>query len=361
MNELHVFCDESGNTGANFVDPEQPVYVLAGWGAASDAVDGASSCVESSRFRHRIQGELRAKRLFKSQKGCRATAELMTSLGARGCFPLFTIVEKRYAVAAKMVDTYLDHEFNPEAPRLAFTDALGRSELANTLCSLPDATLRRFGAAYRALDVRELEAVAVELGGLQATGVPPEILRAVPGVVPRLPQIAAYEREFRGSQPKDALASLNFPIFMSMLYMVELLARRLSVKAKIYHDSISQFEEAFKSVFVAFGQRREAGQTRLTSGVAIPHAFTHVSEVSILESHEHPLIQAADMLAGLLCEASVCAVRRTQLAQPLAEAAKTIFPLVLFTDDGVGPQFAGLLASNAFLVDIAQLLYPQPP
>ncbi|WP_440604609.1 DUF3800 domain-containing protein [Bacillus sp. GB_SG_008] len=26
-----IYCDESGNSGGNYLDPQQPFYILAGW------------------------------------------------------------------------------------------------------------------------------------------------------------------------------------------------------------------------------------------------------------------------------------------------------------------------------------------
>lgn len=28
---MDFYCDESGNSGGNYLDPQQPVFVLAGW------------------------------------------------------------------------------------------------------------------------------------------------------------------------------------------------------------------------------------------------------------------------------------------------------------------------------------------
>lgn len=31
VNNAHAYCDESGNTGANLVDANQPLLVVGGW------------------------------------------------------------------------------------------------------------------------------------------------------------------------------------------------------------------------------------------------------------------------------------------------------------------------------------------
>lgn len=359
INELHVFCDESGNTGANFLDPDQPVYVLAGWGVKFDDLLSAAAVVESCRSKYGIAGELRAKKLLRTQKGCKVAADLIGNLIALRCVPIFTIVEKRYAVAAKIVDTYLDYVYNPAAPTIVGIDALACSELANLICDIPEDLLRRFAVAYRKLDISELKAVASELRTVRETQIPKEILLAIPRVVPKLSEIVSAEAAFRSSQPNNALGSLNFPIFVNMLILVESLAERANTMAKLHHDELKEFEQGFRSIFDAYRSAKTTGEIKLTNGVTIPQSLQHISELVMVESHSNSLIQAADILAGLLSEISVSAIKHTEPSQPLKEIARIIYPLVLFTDHQFGPQFAALLASNSFFLDVATSLYAE--
>lgn len=356
MNELHVFCDESGNTGSNFLDPDQPVYVLAGWGVKFDDLLLASAEVDSCHNRCGIRGELHTKKLLKTQKGCKASADLIGNLFALPCLPIFTIVEKRYAVAAKIVDTYLDYIYNPEAPKIVGFNALACSELANLFCDIPEDLLRRFAVAYRMLDISKLEAVALELGAIKDTEIPKEILLAIPRVVPKLPEIVSAEAAFRTSQPNNVFGSLNFPIFVNMLCLVESLAERINTIATLHHDGIKEFEQGFRVIFDAYQSSKTTGEIRLTNGAIIPYSLQHISELVMTDSHSSSLIQAAHVLAGLLSEISISALRHTETSQPLKEIARVIYPFVFFNNP---LRFGALLASNSFILDVATLLYPE--
>jgi hypothetical protein len=354
-NELPVFCDESGNTGSNFLDADQPVYVLAGWGVKFDGLLSASALVESCRSRYGIRGELRAKNLLKTRAGCKAAADLIDKLSPHPCFPIFTIVEKRYAVAAKIVDTYLHYAYNPEAPKIVGFDAVACQELADLFCGIPEDLLRRFAAAYRTLDILELKAVAFELGTIKGTKIPRDILRAIPGVVPKLSEIVGVEAGFRSSQPNNAIGSLNFPVFVNMLCLVESLAERANTRATVHHDRIVEFEQCFQWIFDAYRSSKGAGKIKLTSGVTIPLSLQHINELVMAESHSNSLIQAADILAGVLSQVSVSAIKHTETSQPLKEIASKIYSLVRFDDP---LRFGALLASNSFFPDVAKSLYP---
>ena len=57
--------------------------------------------------------EIKGARLIKCLEGQRAVLVLFRELGALGCLPQFVLAEKRYCVAAKIVETFLDPYYNP--------------------------------------------------------------------------------------------------------------------------------------------------------------------------------------------------------------------------------------------------------
>ena len=50
MSDLSIiYCDESGNSGPNYLDEAQPFYVLAGWVVPTDAITDVSIQLEGLR------------------------------------------------------------------------------------------------------------------------------------------------------------------------------------------------------------------------------------------------------------------------------------------------------------------------
>lgn len=94
-----VFCDESGFTGENLWQEDQPYFVYA----AVSVTDGeASAIVESVRREFSIQAsELHAAQLIKRSNGRRAVMSVVESLVARSSVVIF---HKRYSLAGKMFE-----------------------------------------------------------------------------------------------------------------------------------------------------------------------------------------------------------------------------------------------------------------
>ena len=51
MFEYFAYFDEAGNTGGNFLHPNQPVYVVGGWILPAGSTKGAEHAVQVTRER----------------------------------------------------------------------------------------------------------------------------------------------------------------------------------------------------------------------------------------------------------------------------------------------------------------------
>ncbi len=99
-----IFCDESGYTGPDLLDPQDPYFSFA---SVAITPDEASELVNRIIRDYGIQGgELKGRRLLKFVKGRRAIAEILDNLHGRFKVALF---EKRFALACK----FFEYIFEP--------------------------------------------------------------------------------------------------------------------------------------------------------------------------------------------------------------------------------------------------------
>ncbi len=147
-----VYCDESGNSGPNYIDPLQPFYVLAGWLIPDERVVEVSVKIDKFRHEHfRQREELKSVGMLRNDSAKRKCAELFSDLGQLDCVPLYLIAEKRFCVAAKIVETFLDPEYHSFLKHSFTMDFESKQEIANTLYErLPDNVITQFAEAYRA-------------------------------------------------------------------------------------------------------------------------------------------------------------------------------------------------------------------
>lgn len=150
MNKIFVFCDESGNTGANYVDLKQPVYILTGWIVRLDSMNEIERTI-SSHFNDVgiTSKDFKNLGFLKLRSGQKTILKLLDNLLQLQCLPLFAFAEKRYCICGKMVDTFLDPYFNPLVDQAFFNNPDKLQETADILYELPDNLLNEFAVAYR--------------------------------------------------------------------------------------------------------------------------------------------------------------------------------------------------------------------
>lgn len=300
MSELTIiYCDESGNSGDNYLDRQQPLYVLAGWTVPKDAIVDASLIVERLRLEFCPQRkELKSATFLGSDRGKARASEFFKQLGRIGCAPLIVAAEKRYVVTGKIVETFLDPAFNKRL-RLNFTtDTLTKRELANTfLFKLPPEAIDHFAEAYRNPSSQAFLKCLNEISSAAKTFVNPELAACIAGCLPEIQAIA--ESEDPSTSPLGKISqSVNAPVLMAFLSLVQNLARLGAIEPlKVVHDEQAVFEKDMQEIFRLHREAKDFV-------IEIPHSeipyssFTNIPKFELVPSVDCQMIQAADVLAG---------------------------------------------------------------
>lgn len=104
LNNLQIYCDESGFTGNRLLDADQPIFTFAS--VASNEQE-SKYIVEKVIQKYRIQnGEIKSGNLVKSPKGLRALDEILEILDGRY---KICICDKKYVIAGK----FFEYIFEP--------------------------------------------------------------------------------------------------------------------------------------------------------------------------------------------------------------------------------------------------------
>lgn len=295
-----VFCDESGNSGPNYLDTNQPFYVLAGWLVPEDHVVEVAVAVESFRQRHFPQRpELKAEAILRNDRTKRLGADLFLKLGKLHCVPIYLVAEKRYCVAGKVVETFLDPAYNDIVKDPITYDVETKQEIANTLYEQLDAAvLDGFAHAYQAPTPDHLEAVLHNVAQTIDRDISEALGRALLGSLAHIQEIARAEASHW--LPRNVDATLNMPSLVSFLMLIENLGRLGLVRPiRVVHDRHHAYEEAYAKIF-----ELHKGVPRLFA--RLPHTdvaysgLEHVADFETRDSKDSPIIQAADLLAGAI-------------------------------------------------------------
>lgn len=355
--QLTLYCDESGNSGSNYLDPDQPLHVLAGWLVPAKSAAALEAAVAKMRRCYPQAKELHALKAIKSPKGREGAAELASALLDAGCLPTYIVAEKRYCVGAKIVETYFDPMHNEAARWLPTTAFEARRTLAQGFADLPLPILAEFVAAYRAPEAsafaRNIEAIAVESdrrgGALLA-----RTLRAQHDSVAELASIEATAGpEFSHA----AMVSLNFPIFCRFVNLVdEFVAETGGGKVHVVHDETREFEAAFRYMFKAFATARSSYLPILgPNGRPMRFGLDHLERFTTTESSKSAGVQAADVLAASVRHLLATRLRGDQWDASMRRLCyRTLTPL-LFPEPRVADILAGDLGLRVMLRPVLEV------
>jgi hypothetical protein len=102
-------------TGSRFLDPEQPHYAEGGWFISnSHTVRVAKAILAEENLFAPSAKELKGAELVRKARGQAFLRQVCEDVGKTGGLPFIIIVEKRYAVCSKIVETFLDPDYNPQ-------------------------------------------------------------------------------------------------------------------------------------------------------------------------------------------------------------------------------------------------------
>jgi len=326
-----IYCDESGNDGPNYLSKVEPFYVLSGWVVPHDKIVDASAIIEKMRKKHCPQSDDLKFRMFKGKPY--AITETVTALGQAGLVPVYLAAEKRYCIAAKIVETFLDPDSNPLL-RTPFTgDIHTKQELANTLYNqLNDDVLAQFAEAYRRPSEEKLRAALEEVATHFAAAINPELATLLRGSLPNLKTIAEVEIGVVESWGK-AMGTLNYPCLIAFLMLVEHLARQAHLQVlKLVHDEQGPYQDDYRKAFLMYKGAKQ-GQI-LLDGMRVPHSdLQMIDDFEIQTSVDQPLIQAADILSGSVHHLFASLLNGRELHKQEVELGGLLLPAILTPDE----------------------------
>lgn len=328
-----LYVDESGNSGPNYLDQNQPFYVLAGWLVPDRGNEEAWVAVEELRQRLSPQaGELKSVVLLKGEWQKREAAGLFRRYGGLGAIPLYLIAEKRFCVAGKIVETFLDPAYNPILRNGITSDRETKQEIANLLYErLPEPSLVRFAQAYRNPSSESLKFALQDVAKNAREHLNPELADALLGSLGDIEEIA--EAEAAISPFGNVGASLNMPCLVSFLMMAESIGRvGLHRPIRIVHDRQHPYEDGYQKIF-----KLHQGIPRLFAPLPGDDQIEFggleaVAEFETAESQHRLPIQAADILAGVINHLMRLAMTGTDPTEADIELARLTLPGLLVHD-----------------------------
>ncbi len=159
LDTKHVFfCDETGNSGSRFYIPDQPIYAEGGWIIPHDERSQVESELLRLEQRHGYTPRTKGTSLKSSPRGRSYMLEAFEVLRHHAA-PFVYLIEKRYFVCSKAVESYFDPTYNSAIGPQETWDPDVRQARAEMFYAGPEELVALFAEAYRTEDGPQIAAV----------------------------------------------------------------------------------------------------------------------------------------------------------------------------------------------------------
>lgn len=328
--EYTVFCDESGNSGGNYLDVDQPFFIEAGWIVPVSQLNNVKS-IEDCAKKLNVTDEIHGKNLIRNRRNQRIFTELFIELGKQGCTPTFVFAEKKYCVSAKIIETLFDPVYNELTGNEYTYDNKMKKEKAELFYTLPFDILRDFATAYEAKDISLMSESIKNISENVTIRGEVELSKQILESLKYIEENMHTEKQVIDSQPKKVMASLNVPIFASLNNMLKKFGRSIDAELTLIHDETKQFREAYPETFNIFAHAKQT-EFQLTDGNSIVLGFKKLKKFEFCNSKNNYWIQAADMLSSALSRSLKTLYYDEEMTDELSDLIDITLPTLFIPD-----------------------------
>ena len=112
--EYKTYIDESGNTGKDLLNYSQKIFCLSSVSVPSSQMDNLKNYIQEKfeSAKEKEEKEIKATNWIKAPKKNKVLQEIIQEMKSANCDFSAVIIEKRYMLAALIVDNFLDGEYN---------------------------------------------------------------------------------------------------------------------------------------------------------------------------------------------------------------------------------------------------------
>ena len=337
VHNAHAYCDESGNTGTNLLDPNQPLLLVGGWLVNDGFNEVAEQVVrEYIKVLKPRDNELHGVQLLKSEFGTKGILNLMHDLYKLYCGPICQILEKRYLLAGTVYEIFMDPELNPYIPESFVSTWEGKHELTEKVYSLPDEVLADFAEARDTLDHSLLSDSLRNIATALSLRLETKLADLMLGSLPNIDILVDKHNTGRVHFDSKTLNIPNIASFHMFFHSLEHIGRMAEIpKITLVHDESRQFRDAFRMIFEEFRNDNRNDVIKMGPWSDVYRGFESLKDLRFADSKDESLLQAADVFISAMHRYTVNIYKGNQNSTALTEIARlflkesSLFPAII--------------------------------
>lgn len=295
------YIDESGNTGTDWINEEQPYFVYGGWLIINN------NKIEVEKYLNSIlskqQGvELKSRHLFKKKDGIKIFSEFLNTMIEKfKCIPFWAVVEKKFMVAAKIVETFFDYEYNPAINTFLTQPVELKRALASCIYT-NDNIIELFSPLIKncSLSLEKMKKIKDELIKHFNNQGHKMVAESLMGLKEEnlLEMVDEFKCVTYEGTRKNRI-TLTGTILIELLKNVQLFSSIIDCNVTVYHDKLRGYDKYFKKLGDIFFKEGTPILSGTTERISLSN-FPDIKALEMFDSKEQINIQAADLLCGFI-------------------------------------------------------------
>lgn len=325
------YCDESGNTGTNWIDKEQSFFVYGGWLIPDKSKDAVLSGL-SEIFAKYPGSEIKAKRFFKMGKANEYFKRLFGLMLHTPAFPIFTITDKSYIVAPKIIETFFDPAYNKSLRYEISWDISLKKQLSEVIRE--STVIFDFAKLIRSgtLTLEEIRNIKFHLS--QSFLLTPNISNNIIHISDNELQEMLHEFD-----SPNTSRSLTVPALNHLMQVLQKFSENYDLETTIVHDNLRGYDDwldEMRDIYLSQGEMQILQGQDFQWYSKLPN----ITELSLKDSKDILLLQIADLLCGFLLRCFQKVDKNITLTAIEKEIMQHLFVLhdEMFTWDYIFPE-----------------------
>lgn len=304
---IKVYVDESGNTGKNLVDINQPFFTLG------CIVLNDSKLNEVKRFLNNIPNSYRDKKrevkgnniaCFDQPLALQILSEFIPKIADK---LFFSVLEKKFMIAGQIVENFFDYAYNDNTNVSWTYKSEKKIKLANFFYdTLNNKTLENIHFAFLAADseeihksfkqiITEIENIDYEFD-IKSTMLGAE--RHIESLAQSLSSVSAKNALEKGI-PKNTINTPNVTTFFELIGRIEEYLRIKNQTAKLVFDYNEQYNTIFYELINKM-IKAPRKQIPISAKEYFQVGFRHLIDYEVKESKDSIGLQLADLLSSII-------------------------------------------------------------
>lgn len=340
-----VFLDESGNTGSNLLDVDQPVFTFVGVGIGDCSIHEVTDRINTIKSKYNIRAdELKAKELFGRGKDglIREVAELLMEKQ----FQLFiNIAEKRFVIASFIESDFFDPVFNDRCDDSWSHPVDDRNQNANFLFKHLSVEATRACGTFFSTGSNIEDAFWLVYRDINGKKYKMPLAEILLGAQVHLEELSRITK--RVVSDDSTIHAPNFFTFCDLLNKIEHYYVTVNEDCWLYFDSSRQFNTSFVRTYTSL---KNAPPSAFIVPDRIPFrtGYASIKGMTVLDSKDSVLLQCADLLATAINRVMQKILKYSSEAK-LSDAELFILALIFFHWQNFEDLFCSYVCSGELL------------